>query len=202
TEPDSAGNGLPDDLKIALGTSLTRRDTDGDGIDDFRDVQLGLDPLGGRGQPPGVAASVSLPGAAHAVVGAGSSLRDDGQTAYVATGAGGLAIVDASQPLNPLLLSQVKLPGNAVDVAVDANLAIAAVAGDDGRLYLIDVADPAQPTLLQSVDVSDPQANAAQDHVRVAGGVAYVSVGGSLRAVDLLSGQVLQTLPLPDASPI
>ena len=49
----------------------------------------------------------------------GSISSQGGQTAYVATGPSGLAIVDASQFQKPILLSQFSLPGNATDVAVD-----------------------------------------------------------------------------------
>src|SRR5262249_2762748 len=106
TAPDGDGDGLPDDVEFAIGSNPRKADTDGDGIDDFWSVQLGLDPLGGRGQPPGVVANLALPGTANAVTVAGSSLRAEGQTAYLAAGAKGLAIVDASQPLKPVLLGQ------------------------------------------------------------------------------------------------
>ncbi|MBI4252879.1 L,D-transpeptidase [Candidatus Uhrbacteria bacterium] len=41
---DSEGDGLNDAFEIALGTSIMRRDTDGDGYDDYHEVLHGYDP--------------------------------------------------------------------------------------------------------------------------------------------------------------
>ena len=46
-EDGNDGDGLPDDIEFAIGTSLSRRDTDGDGLDDFAEIEQGLDPLDG-----------------------------------------------------------------------------------------------------------------------------------------------------------
>jgi len=46
TGVDTDGDGLPDTMENALGTSLTSADSDGDGYSDFTEVLNGYDPLG------------------------------------------------------------------------------------------------------------------------------------------------------------
>jgi hypothetical protein len=187
---DSDFDGLPDDIEFAIGTDAKRADTDGDGIDDFSAIQEGLDPLGGHSFPTGVIASLPLQGEANKVVLEGSTLGTGGQTAYVATGSYGLAIVDASQFNKPTVLSQLRLPGNATDVSVDPNLHVAAVADNSGGLEVVDVSNPTRPKLLQTIPVPASQ-------VQVANGVAYATVGSSLESFDVLTGENLQILTLP-----
>ena len=110
------------------------------------------------------------------------------QTAYVATGSYGLAIVDASQFNNPIILNQLDLPGNNVDVAIDTNLLIAVVAGQTGGLHFIDVSDPILPTLTQTIDI---QAN----DVEILDGIVYASVSDSIFAIDLITGEILESQP-------
>ena len=139
--PDSDGDGLPDDIEFAIGTSPDNPDTDGDGIDDFTEIQQDLDPLSGLAVPTGIVASLPLAGEAKAVVVAGTSGDVRQHTDYVATGSHGLALVDVSQFDEPILLSQLDLAGDAVDVAVDERLQLAAVASDIGGLHRLDVSD-------------------------------------------------------------
>src|SRR5262249_28845529 len=56
-------------------------------------------------------------------------------------------------------------------------------------LHLVDVSDPSTPRLLQTV-------NLAASQVVVADGAAYAAVGPNLLAIDLVTGQTLQTLAL------
>ncbi len=76
---------------------------------------------------------------------------------------------------------------------MDSNIGIAAVAAAAGGLHLVNVADPMQPALLQTINL-----NASQ--VEVVGGVAYVAAGHDLWSFDLAFGDLLQRLPLGDAS--
>ncbi len=186
---DSDGDGLLNHSEFILGTLPSQSDSDGDGISDFAELQHGLDPLGGRAFPTGVIASLPLPGEAKEVVLEGSILDSQQQTAYLALGSRGLGIVNASQFQRPILLGQIDLPGDATDVAVDSTLRIAAVAANAGGLYLVNVADLMQPALLQTI-------LGTVNQVEVANGVAYAAFGASIRAYDLLTGELLETLTL------
>jgi hypothetical protein len=180
--PDTIGNGLPDDAKFVLGTDPNRFSTAGDGISDGAKFAQGLDLFDGRGFPTGVISTLPLQGTAEKVL-------PDGNKLYVATGSYGLAIVDGTQFNNPIVLGQLRLAGNATDVGVDSNLQIAAVAAGS-TLYLVNVSDPMTPTITRSVAVSATR-------VVVANGIAYAVAGNMLKEVDLLTGEILQSLTLP-----
>jgi hypothetical protein len=184
---DSNGDGIPDIGKIAIGMNPYTADPDPLGISAAAALDDGLDPLGTQGVPTGVAAVLALNGTSNAVTLAGSAASSGVQTAYVATGSYGLAIVDASQFTNPIVDSQLSLPGNATDVSVDSNLQIAAVADGTGGLDLVDVSDPTQPHLLQTISVPTSL-------VEVSDGIVYAAVGTTLESFDMLSGESLQTL--------
>jgi len=93
TAADTDFDGLPDDIEFAIGTSSAKSDSDRDGLDDFAEVDMGLDPLDGRGLPAGVLAVTSLRGEAKEVVLAGRTDGASGQLAYVATGSYGLGLI-------------------------------------------------------------------------------------------------------------
>ena len=187
---DTDGDGIPDVGEFAIGTNPNGIDSDDDGISDAAELEQGLDPLGGQAFPTGIIASLPLQGEANAVVVEGDNLEAGGQTAYVATGSHGLAIIDAGQFNNPIIQGQLDLPGDATDVAVDPTLQIAAVATNSGGLQIVDVSDPMVPTLLRTVNITANQ-------VEVLDGVAYATVSGTLEVVDLSTGEPLQSLNLP-----
>ena len=182
-EPDSDGDNLPNDIERIIGTSQSNPDTDGDGIDDFQEIELGLDPLGGLVATTGIMASLPLQGDAKAVV-------VENQTAYVATGTFGLTIVDIGQFNNPIIQGQLDLPGDATDVAVDSNLQTVVVATNGGGLQLIDISDPMLPSLRATLQI-------AANQVEIFDGIAYATEGNSLIAMDLLTGEQLQNITLP-----
>ncbi|HEV8604728.1 MAG TPA: Ig-like domain-containing protein [Tepidisphaeraceae bacterium] len=182
---DSDFDGLPDDIELAIGTNANRADSDGNGINDSVSIEEGLDPNAGRAFPTGVIASLSLSGEAKDVIIVPASR----QIAYIATGSGGLAIVDVSQFDRPIALGQIDLPGDAVSVGVDTRLHIAAVASGAAGLQLVNVADAERPVLLQTIGT-----NARA--VAVVDGIAYVAGSGGLISYDLITGEQLQVLPL------
>ncbi len=183
---DSDGDGIPDVGEYAIGTDPNNPDTSGDGISDSAALEMGLDPLDGRAFPTGIISSLPLPGPAEKVA-------VDGNRLYVASGNGGLAIVDGTQFNNPILLGQLGLPGYANSVGVDGNLAIAAVGTGAAGLQLIDVSDGMAPRLLRTVGA------VPADKVEVANGLAYAVSGNALRIVDLVTGNLVQSLSLPGA---
>ena len=184
---DSDFDGLPDDAEYAIGTSAADIDTDGDGIDDFSEIDQGLDPLDDRGFPTGVIAALPLSGAANEVV-------VEGNTAYVATGAHGLALIDVSQFNNPILLGEIDLLGIAGDVAVDPALNLAIVATAPG-LAFVDISDPMTPVVVRQNTMPATQ-------VEIADGRVYVAGGNTITAIDLVTGDVEQTLALPTSAEI
>ncbi|MFM7406107.1 MAG: Ig-like domain-containing protein, partial [Cuspidothrix sp.] len=193
--PDTDGEGLVDQAEKIIGTNANKKDTDNDGINDFAEIQQGLDPLGGQGFPTGIIASLPLLGEAKAVTVAGSITNSQTQTAYVATGSYGLAVVNASQFNNPTILGQLNLLGDATDVAVDTKLNIAAVASNSGGLHLVNVADGMLPTLNKTINLDANQ-------VEIADGIAYATVDNVLHAIGLATGEELQNLTLPGSGTV
>jgi hypothetical protein len=192
TAPDTDGDGLPDDTEFAIGTSPTNRDTSGTGLGDFNAVEEGLDPLAGRGLATGVIASVALQGTAEQVVVLGSTTDPKQQTAYVAAGTSGLAIVDVSNPTKPVVVGQLAVPFGADAVAVDPTRAIAAVVAAGSDLHFVDVSDPKNPHVVDSVPLD-------AGLVVVADGVAYVTDGTNLDSYDLATHSQLGQLSFPGA---
>ena len=192
---DTDNDGLLDLAEHIIGTSLQRSDTDRDGIDDFTEVTEGLDPLGGRAIPTGVIATQALNGEAKAVVVEGSTTIAGRLTAFFATGSNGLAIVDASQFDKPSLLSQIALAGDSSDVDVDPTSNIAVVAANDGGLHFIDVSDSARPKRLRTADVLASQ-------VEVIDGIAYAAVASQIVSYEALTGDLLNTLNIPNGATI
>jgi hypothetical protein len=193
--PDTDGDGLHDDAEAVVGTATDLVDTDNDGLSDLAEVQQGLDPLGGRNFPTGIVSTLPLPGEARGIAVEGSILDGQSQTAYVATGSHGLAIVDVSQFDTPILQGQLDLSGDSQDVAADARLGIAAVAAGSAGLHLIDVSDAATPQLLRTVNAQATQVDAFD-------GVAYAATENQLVSVDLFTGEVLQRFALPGAGAV
>ena len=154
-------------------------------------LDAGLNPLGTQGLPTGVTAVLALPGNATAVTLAGSTDSAGVQTAYVAMGPSGLAIVDASQFIKPIVQGQIALVGNSVAVAVDSADDLAIIASGFGGVNIVSVADPTKPVLEQTVKLPA----GAQDVVFF-DGLAYVASGASLVTVDPLTGEIAQTLNL------
>jgi hypothetical protein len=179
-------DGLPDLVVQVLGLDPSKVDNIVPGVTDLAALTEGLDQTNASvANVTGIVASVPLNGTAQAVALAGSNDSGNQQTAYIAAGSGGLAIVDVTNPRNPLLLSQIALGGNAVGVAVDAGIEIAAVATGTG-LQLLNVDSGIAPSLLHTVAIN------ATD-VKVIDGIAYASVGSKLVSVDLVSGRILSS---------
>lgn len=188
---DADDDGLSDLAELVIGTKDEAADTDLDGISDLLEIKQGLDPLGGRNLPTGVLASLMFKGTAEAVAVSASITESDKLIAYVATGTQGLAVVDASKFTQPKLLGELDLPGNNIDVAIDATRGIAVVAGGDAGLHLIDIGKQQSPKLIQTIAFG-----ASASAVQVGDGLAFVSIGTDLSVINLATGEVQQTLNL------
>lgn len=136
---DSDGDGLADALENLVGTQPGRRDSDGDGVSDADEVRAGTDPNDGAPQVLGAVAALDTPGTALDLV-----VLDD--IAVVADGLAGIALVDVSAPLSPVLRSRWDTPGRAMGVAGLGTRV--AVADDSEGVVLLDIADPLNPVLL------------------------------------------------------
>lgn len=194
--PDSDGDGLPDDIEFSIGTAIADTDTDNDGMDDFLELELGGDPLGGQGLVNGVVASAAIPGIAAEVVAEVSPI--DGQTplAYIASAAGngsagGLYIADIRVPTQPVIIGAVTLGGPSSDVVVDTSRNTAIVTAGNVGLHLVDISNPQRPSLRTTLQLAT-----AVGRVESYQGRAYVTSGTSVVSIDLLTGATLQTLNL------
>jgi hypothetical protein len=189
--PDRDGDLLNDEAEFIVDTSVNQPDTDSDGIKDFAELRQGADPFDGRAFPTGIIANAPLFGEAKEVVVEPSLTVMGGLTAYVATATHGLGVVDVTQFNRPVTLGQLKLPGDAVDVAVDSEQGIAVVASGDGGLHFVDVKDPMLPRWIRSI-----AARAIQ--VQIVDSVVYAAVGNELRSIDLATGELFQVLGVGD----
>lgn len=189
TASDSDSDGLPDDIEFAIGTSSSNADTNEDGISDFTSIQQGLDPLAGKALVTGIVSRLPLLGEANQIV-VQSDINDiEKQTAYIATGSYGLAIVDVSQFNKPMLIGQIELPGDSVDVAVDSALGVALVVSRLGGIRFIDVSNPREPVLLRTIDRYASQ-------VEVRDSIAYVTIGGGLTSYSVATGEELNRITI------
>jgi hypothetical protein len=171
------------------------------------------------GQPLG---SVPTPGQAYAVV---EDLGAKDPILYVADGAAGVTILDATDPANPTILNTVDTPGNAVDIYVESGLAYVADSG--AGLQVLNVSSPASASIigtydtegtavkldvvgslayladtdwgLQIIDVSTPVAPFRRSNLAITNSAVDVTVNGGLAYVAAdLEGLVICDVSDPD----
>ena len=190
TAPDADGDGLPDDVEFAIGSALDAIDTDNDGLDDFAEIRLGGSPLDGVAGPSGIIGALQLTGEAW-------DIALDGTTAYVAMGDGGLAIIDVTDPLFPVLTGAIDLAGVSSTVAVDGlrDLAVLGSQFVAPGLRIVDVSNPSAPKTVRTISIG-----VGVGQVEVLDGMAYAASGAALLKIEIASGEVLQTLELGDAA--
>jgi len=166
---DADGDGLTDLQEGIVGTNPTAADTDGDGVNDLVEVQQGQNPLDGLALGEGVVASLALGGRAL-------GLHLDGSRLFVANGLAGLSVINVENPLRPVLLGQLDLPGESYDVTYSPEHRVVAlvaspeqfVPGERGLVHFVDVADPAVPRLLRSYSLPTTAVDAWNGKVYVA----------------------------------
>ncbi|HEC23426.1 MAG TPA: hypothetical protein ENI95_10980, partial [Chloroflexi bacterium] len=91
----------------------------------------------------------------------------------------GLRLLQVESSGNARLLATLALPGEALDVALDADGTRAYVAGGDGGVLAVDIADPAEPHLIGSL----PEIATAET-VAMAGSLLAVGSGGQVLLID------------------
>ncbi len=124
-------------------------------------------------------ARLPLPGLVEAV-----ELDAARADAYVATGSGGVQVVDVQDPAQPALLGSVRLPGTARDLSLNDGRLFVVATGNNGGIHVVDVQDPAQPHLRATLAITG-----AVQEISVAGDYAYVAAGftGGLVVLDVSS---------------
>ena len=157
---DTDLDGLFDVAEEIAGTRPDVADTDGDGATDADEIRRGDNPLDGLALPQTVVASLPLGGSTTGISSDASAqaVCADGDLLFVANGKRGLAVVDGANPLGPVWLGELDLPGESVDVAYAPGTQVAGlvgspeqfIPGERGVLHFVDVSDPAAPRLRQS----------------------------------------------------
>ncbi len=112
-----------------------------------------------------------------------------GSTVYVADGAGGLAVIDASDPSQARVIGRAETGGTAQSVVLDGDTAFVA-AGSVG-LVAVDISKPDQPTVLSTMDTPGTALQVA-----VSNGRAYIADWNDIRVFDVSD----PTSPSPLAS--
>jgi hypothetical protein len=199
-EPDADHDGLPADVERAVGTSDDRPDTDRDGAGDGDEVRVGTDPLGGLDTRIGLINGVTFGSGARALAVEGRLGEPSQQVAYVVFEGGsantGIALVDVSDPVAPLILSTLNLPGlGASGIAVDAARQIAVVAAASRGVLFVDVADPGEPKLVPPFPGTTTLADISRQ-VEILGDFAYAGRGDTLAVIDLRTREFVSFLGL------
>ncbi|MEQ8822153.1 MAG: Ig-like domain-containing protein [Sumerlaeia bacterium] len=185
TEPDSDGDGLPDDAEFIVGTLANDPDSDGDGISDAAEVQQGLDPAEISSLPVGIVASVDTPGNVF------EAATSDGRVFLIDKKAG-LLIFNAFGGMAPQLVGQVALPATPQVLAADRRRAAAGVGG--AGLSLIDSSGVSGDRIIHQISTST-MGSASVTSLAVRGDRVYAGTNrGTIHAVDFASGQIVQTL--------
>jgi hypothetical protein len=191
TVPDLDEDGLIDIAEQVIGTRADIADSDEDSVIDSAEVLQGLDPLDDRGFPNGIIAGLPLRGNPQQVVVRAGSSRKGELIAYTANGSGGVASVDVSRFSQPVITSQVSLPGSVSGIDADLSRNLAVAAANTGGLHFLDVSDPLQPELIETVPV-------VASGVLIRNGLVYATVRGAIYVYDLTGRVRLQILRVSD----
>ena len=157
---DSDGDGLPDDIEFAVGTSSSEADSDGDGQNDFAEFDSGQNPLDGRPTTTGILSAIATSGPVHDVQVAADFADSSRKLAYLAVGVSGVAIVDVTDFAKPVLVGQVDLPGATAlrsdinKISLDAAGKVLAASSPRDGVFVVDVSDPTAPRLLVRIPPS------------------------------------------------
>ncbi|MFW5444026.1 MAG: Ig-like domain-containing protein [Methylococcaceae bacterium] len=130
---------------------------------------------------PGALSVISIPGYANNV-----AVADD--TAFVASGASGLTIINVGDRANPQVASTLDTQGTSVDVKIIENYAY--LADGNAGLQIIDISNLGSPILVSTEDTP----GFAQD-LQVNNGFAYIADGSSgLQIIDISNPEFPETV--------
>ncbi|MBI2927013.1 MAG: hypothetical protein HYY24_15065, partial [Verrucomicrobia bacterium] len=185
--PDRDHDGLPDDIENTVGTSEDHPDSDGDGQDDFVEVvSLHTNPNDGRLTARGALSGVSFSSSVMGVSVGRSTGVAPSDLAVVVTKNGGVAVVDVSNPSQPLALGERKIAdgeGRSVLYDPQRNRAYAGFATgallDRGMFHIADLTDSANPRSVASFPLPAAPRGIAADAERL-----FLGIGESLAWFD------------------
>ncbi len=100
-----------------------------------------------------------------------------GNIAYLPCGGSGLAIIDVSDPYNPIQLSSFNTPGDARAVTVAGTIAYIS---DFSTLQIIDISNPSSPSFLGFYDTPGTVWD-----TKVKDGIAYIADASSLQVINV-----------------
>lgn len=181
---DSDADGVWDYGEEVLGLDPESGDSDGDGISDGAEIEAGTNPLDGLPAATGIIASADTGGRAGDVCAVNN-------VAVVADGEAGVAVFNVFAGTNPLRIAQVDTPGFAWAVSCSGNLI--AVADGEAGLAIVNVSDPPAAQLVRRLPFSG-----VTWAVAASAGIAFVgTTAGEVVSVELESGAVLQRAQSP-----
>ena len=186
---DFDGDKLVDIAEFVLGTDIGKSDTDGDGVNDFSEIDQGLDPLDGLVVRTGIIGTASTSGTAVDIF----AIND---IVIIADSEGGVSVFNVFNGMNPIIIAQIDTPGTALAVSGTENL-VGVADGVEG-LAIIDISDPPNTKIIKQVGVFPLGSGLAQAIV-TAGDLAFVgTTTGFVSMVELSTGVVLQKLDLSE----
>ena len=110
---------------------------------------------------------------------------------FVLNGRNGVKIMSVRNPVQPRMITNIKVPNAAYDVDFDGNRAI--IAGGTGGIHIMNILDPRHPTDLGTVSLGAISANKVK--VDADRHVAYVATDAGMRVVDLDAKTLIAACP-------
>ncbi len=180
-------DGLTPTAAYVVGIDNTGVNTLVPGLTDLAALQQGLVPASALGGIQGIVGTLSLGADALAITLAGGPGTSTQLDAFVGT-ATGLAVVDLARPTQPVRVGEIAVPGGVTELAYDAATQTVLARTATG-LAIIDAGTFSALSVRKTLSL-------AATHVTTISGTGYATVGGTLYAIDLATGIVLQRLSL------
>jgi hypothetical protein len=108
---------------------------------------------------------------------------------FVSNGRNGVKIMSIKNPIQPRMITSIKVPDAAYDVDFDGNRAV--IAGGTGGIHIMNILDPKHPTDLGTVSLGG--ISAIKVKVDAGRHVGYVATDAGMRVVDLDAKTLIAT---------